>query len=316
MPSGWIQIKKANGDDAEDIILNVYGIRIVPKVTLPSLVVLGRESSRFFRIPTYRVVDANITASLPSFIAVYDDTGLLKIADDNNDFIIKRVTGDTTNNDLVAACQYISTQANGTDSPVTSSITSPDVGIYCDTAKPIVEWWREWCDSTDVYLDVSLTTSTIDLKRRYNNQVFDADGVLNVTESFSFTEDDMLTFKQLANEPSVNQYEVSYKYNYESPKDSLTVTNINPFARLNKIKRIDTVLVNQSDATVVAELNNRDGNKRSFYEFEVAGCGHGLSPNDTGFISHSKIKDGKFTLRFVREYPLQKKTLLKGVKNG
>ena len=316
LPSAWIQVKKANGDDAEDIILNVYGIRIVPKVTTPSLVVLGRESSSFFKIPTYRVVDANITASLPSFIAVYDDTGLLKIADDNNDFIIKRVTGDATNNDLVAACQYISTQANGTDSPITSSITSPTVGIYCDKAKPIVEWWREWCDSTDVYLDVSLTTSTTDLKRRFNNQVFDADGVLNVTESFSFTEDDIINLKQLPNEPSVSQYEVSYNQKYELPNESPTVTSINPFARLNQVKRIDTVLKTQADATVVAELNNRDGNRRTFYEFEVAGAGHGLSPNDTGFISHSKIKDGKFTLRFIREYPLQKKTLLKGVKNG
>jgi len=110
---------------------------------------------------------------------------------------------------------------------------------------------------------------------------------------------------------------VSYRYRYTSPSDSPTVTNLNPFARLNQVKRIDTPLVSSADATVVAELNNRDGNRRTFYEFEIPGAGHGLSPNDTGKISHSRIKDGGlFTIRFVREYPLQKKTLIKGVKHG
>ena len=305
----------SGSENSETIIIRVYELRIVPKPISADVQVFMPGDSKALRLPTFRVADATAAPSLPGFIAVYDDNGYLKIANNNTGFLLDAV-GDTTNSDLVSACQYISTQANGSDSPITSSITSPTVGVYCDKAKPIVEWWREWCDAVDVYLDVSLTTSTIDLKRRFNNQVFDADGVLNVTESFSFTEDDMLTFKQLPNEPSVSQYEVSYKYNHESPKDSPTATNINPFARLNQVKRIDTVLVNQSDATVVSELNNRDGNRRTFYEFEVAGAGHGLSPNDTGFISHSKIKDGKFTLRFVREYPLQKKTLLKGVKNG
>jgi len=309
--------KAADGsENSETIIVRVYELRIIPTPAASDIRVFNPSSGRFLTTPTFRIPDVTLlTQSLPNFIAVYDDNGLLKTANDNTDFVINAI-GDTTNNDLVAACQYISTQANGTDSPVTSSITSPTVGIYCDKAKPIVRWGREWCDSTDVYLDVSLTTSTIDLKRRFNNQVFDADGFLNVTDSFSFTEDDIINLKQLPNEPSVSQYEVSYNFNHNSPDESPTVTNLNPFARLNKIKRIDTVLTTQADATVVAELNNRDGNKRSFYEFEVAGAGHGLSPNETGFISHSKIKDGKFTLRFVREYPLQKKTLLKGVKNG
>ena len=315
IPSGWIQVKKADGDDAEDVILNVYGIRIVPKRITSSVSVFDQDGGKFFKIPTYRVADANISGSLPDFVAAYDDAGFVKTADNKDNFSVT-LTGDTTNNDLVAACQYISTQANGSNSPITSSITSPDVGIYCDTAKPIFNWWQELCDPLDIYLDVSETTSTIDLKRRFNGTVFDADGTLNVTDAFSFTEDDITNLKQLPNEPSISKYEVSYRYRYNSPNESPTVTNINPFARLNQVKRIDTALVSSADATVVAELNNRDGNKRSFYEFEVAGCGHGLSPNDTGFISHSKIKDGKFTLRFVREYPLQKKTLLKGVKNG
>jgi len=314
----WLLYKNSS-QNSETIKLRIYGARLIPRrisgADVQAFNASSATPSGFSAIPTYRVADVLAHGQVPNFVSIYDDTGLIRVDSENTDFVMKAV-GDTTNNDLVAACQYISTQANGSDSPVTSSITSPTVGVYCDKAKPIVEWWREWCDAVDVYLDVSLTTSTTDLKRRFNNQVFDADGVLNVTDSFSFTEDDMLTFKQLANEASVSQYEVSYKYNHERPKDSPTATNINPFARLNQVKRIDTVLVNQSDATVVAELNNRDGNKRSFYEFEVAGAGHGLSPNDTGFISHSKIKDGKFTLRFVREYPLQKKTLLKGVKNG
>jgi len=302
--------------NAETIELKIYAIRCMPRKKSSSLTIITGENDKQYRLPTYRVADANISASFPEFIAVYDDTGLIKIADNNSTFKVT-FTGDTTNNDLVAACQYISTQANGSESPITSSITSPDIGVYCDTAKPIFKWWQEWCDPLDIYLDVSETTSTIDLKRRFNGTVFDADGTLNVIDAFSFTEDDIANLKQLPNEPSVSKYEVSYKYNHTSPNESPTVTNLNPFARLNQVKRIDTPLVSTANATTIAELNNRDGKRRSFYQFEIAGAGHGLSPNDTGKISHSRIKDGGlFTIRFVREYPLQKKTLIKGVKHG
>lgn len=321
----WVELTKLAADSSEDVILNIYGIRIEPVLRSSSLSVITQENDRRYRLPTYRVADAKISASFPPFVAVYDDTGLIKIADNNENFLVT-ATGDSTNINLVSACQYISTQANGTDSPITSSITRPAVGIYCDTAKPIITWWREWCDPIDCYLEVDLNGNNTAIKRRYNNQVLDADGNVNSTDAFDFVEFDpadgvarrgeIINLKQYPNEPSVSQYEVSYRYRYATPQDSPTKTFINPFARLNEVRRIDTVLIDPDDAQVVAESNRRDGNKRSFYEFEVPGAGYGLKPNDTGRISHSKLKDGIFTLRFVREYPLTKKTLFKGVKNG
>lgn len=313
--------EKSSSLSAEDVVVQIHAVRVVADHAMTDGSNFYTAITRVYlpdgkRIKALRVADVTTLSRLPSYVALFDNAGFVRVADELTDFHMD-ARGDATNDDLVASCQHISTQANGTDSPVTSSITSPDVGIYCDKAKPVFRWLQDLCDPLDIYLDVSQTTSTIDLKRRFNGTVFDADGTLNVTDAFSFTEDDIANLKQLPNEPSISKYEVSYRYRYTSPSDSPTVTNLNPFARLNQVKRIDTPLVSSADATVVAELNNRDGNRRTFYEFEIPGAGHGLSPNDTGKISHSRIKDGGlFTIRFVREYPLQKKTLIKGVKHG
>ena len=317
LPVARIAAEKAVADDAETIVINVHKLSIEPlRIAGQDVEAYNPADGRFFRIPTFRVPDVTVVPSLPDGIAVYDDTGLFKIADDNTDFVIDCV-GDTTNDDLVSACQYISTQANGSASPITSSITSPQIGIYCNAQRRIIDWWRAWCDPLDLYLDITTTTSTTDIKRRFNGQALDSDGNANVTNAFSFVEDDIdnSSFRQLANEPSVSRYEVAYQIDHFNPLNSRTVTYVNPYARFNQVRRIETALQSTSQALKVAEMNRRDGNRRSKYEFTVNGAGLGLKPNDVGRLSHTKVKDSLFTIRRVREYILTKKTQIEGIKN-
>jgi hypothetical protein len=239
---------------------------------------------------------------------------MLKTAD-NFQFVMDAV-GDSTNDDLVAACQYISTAANDTNSPITSSITSPTIGKYISTSNRWIDHVREMVGSVDCYLDVDSNGNNIDIKRRWNGQPVDADGNITAVDAFSFDDDSIIDFKELAAEPSYSKSEVRYNIKENDVDNSATATSTNIFSRSNETLTTITPLVDEADAQVVANLVTRDGTPRRKYEITVQGAGHGIKPESVGFLSHQRTKDGLMVVRRVREYILSKKTIITGIKNG
>jgi hypothetical protein len=299
--------------EGEDLVVNIgfFGYEFGQNTTTQDVQIYDRLNNK---IPTFHVNDASSLAPV-LYGAYFDNGGFMRAP---QGFIpIMDAVGSNKDITLVAACAQISSEANGTQSPVTAPFTGPKIGYYANSQKPMLEHIYAILGPTDCSVHFERASTELRVLRRYNFMPYDFDGVVNDIEAWRFDSaldqimDDGIIVS--SSEPSTSNIIVRYAIDHSTLSNSKSESFPNVGAIVPYEITLDSALRLVADAIDISLLSGREGSRKVRAQFTVAGIGKDLILSTAGHAIHDEIKSGIGDLRKIRMLFDENKTYIEAV---